>query len=420
MVLLSGGNQQKVVLGKWLAADVDLLVMDEPTRGIDVAAKVEIYEEMNRLTARGAGILMISSELPEVLGMSDRILVMRQGRIVAEMDAAGATQEKVLRRRAGAGLVKLAAWLASKGRQVGTLAGLVLLCLLLTFLSPYFLTVSNLLNVLEQTAINAVIAVGMTFVIVSGGIDLSVGSMVAFSGVLLASALQAGLPIPVAIAVGLVAGAALRPRERPPRHPRATASVHRHPRDDERRPGRRPRLHRRAGPCPASRRTSGPSPRPRAGDPRSRGCSPRAVYALAHLLLTRTRFGRYVYAIGGNEEATRLSGVAVRFHKTMVYVLSGVMSALAAVLLTARLNSAQPIAGIMYELDAIAATVIGGTSLLGGSGSLGGTLIGALIMGVLRNGLNLLGISSFLQQIVIGVVIIVAVLVDSMLKRPGR
>jgi ribose transport system ATP-binding protein len=101
VVLLSGGNQQKVVLGKWLAADVDLLVLDEPTRGIDVAAKVEIYEEMNRLTAKGAGILMISSELPEILGMSDRILVMRQGRIVAELDARGATQEQVLRAALG-------------------------------------------------------------------------------------------------------------------------------------------------------------------------------------------------------------------------------------------------------------------------------------------------------------------------------
>jgi ribose transport system permease protein len=137
-------------------------------------------------------------------------------------------------------------------------------------------------------------------------------------------------------------------------------------------------------------------------------------------VLTRTRFGLYVYAIGGNEEATRLSGVGVRFHKTMVYVLAGAMSAVAAVILTARLNSAQPIAGMMYELDAIAATVIGGTSLLGGSGTIGGTLIGALIMGVLRNGLNLLGISSFLQQVVIGLVIIAAVLVDSALKAPTK
>ena len=119
------------------------------------------------------------------------------------------------------------------------------------------------------------------------------------------------------------------------------------------------------------------------------------VYAVAHFVLTRTTFGRYVYAIGGNEEATRLSGVAVRFHKTMIYGVSGLMSAVAAIILTARLNSAQPIAGMMYELDAIAATVIGGTSLMGGEGSLGGTLVGALIMGVLRNGLNLLGVSSF-------------------------
>ena len=137
------------------------------------------------------------------------------------------------------------------------------------------------------------------------------------------------------------------------------------------------------------------------------------VYAAAHFVLTRTTFGRYVYAIGGNEEATRLSGVAVRFHKTMIYGVSGLMSAIAAVMLTARLNSAQPIAGINYELDAIAATVIGGTSLMGGEGTLGGTLVGALIMGVLRNGLNLLGVSSFLQQIVIGGVIVVAVLLDT-------
>jgi ribose transport system permease protein len=141
------------------------------------------------------------------------------------------------------------------------------------------------------------------------------------------------------------------------------------------------------------------------------------VYVLAHFVLTRTQFGRYVYAIGGNEEASRLSGVKVRLHKTMVYGVSGVTSAVAAWVLTARLNSAQPIAGIMYELDAIAAAVIGGTSLVGGEGTLGGTLIGALIMGVLRNGLNLLGVSSFLQQIVIGAVIIVAVMLDGILKR---
>jgi ribose transport system permease protein len=142
-----------------------------------------------------------------------------------------------------------------------------------------------------------------------------------------------------------------------------------------------------------------------------------AVYLIAHFVLARTTFGRYVYAIGGNEEAARLSGVRIHLHKSLIYAVSGLTSAVAAVILTARLNSAQPIAGMMYELDAIAATVIGGTSLMGGEGTLAGTLVGALIMGVLRNGLNLLGVSSFLQQIVIGGVIVGAVLVDTVLKR---
>jgi ribose transport system permease protein len=134
-------------------------------------------------------------------------------------------------------------------------------------------------------------------------------------------------------------------------------------------------------------------------------------------VLTRTTLGRYSYAIGGNEEATLLSGVNVRLYKTLVYGLGGALSGLAAIVLTARLNSAQPIAGIMYELDAIAAAVIGGTSLMGGEGTVLGTLIGAFIMGVLRNGLNLLGVSSFIQQIVIGSVIIAAVLMDMALKK---
>lgn len=309
--------------------------------------------------------------------------------------------------------------LVSSGRRLGTLLGLVLLCLVLWILTPHFLTVSNLLNVLEQTAINAIIAVGMTYVILSGGIDLSVGSLVAISGVVFASMLGAGLPLPVALLAGVATGAAFGLLNG------LLITL-----------GRLPPFIATLGMMSIARGaalvyTDG---RPISGfDPGFRTLATGrllaipvpviltvVVYVAAHLVLARTRFGRYVYAIGGNEEATRLSGVAVRLHKTAVYGLSGVTSALAAVLLTARLNSAQPIAGIMYELDAIAATVIGGTSLMGGEGTLAGTLIGALIMGVLRNGLNLLGISSFLQQIVIGLVIIVAVLVDSTLKAQRR
>jgi ribose transport system permease protein len=144
------------------------------------------------------------------------------------------------------------------------------------------------------------------------------------------------------------------------------------------------------------------------------------VYVVAHFVLRRTKLGRYTYAIGGNEEAALLSGINVQVYKTTVYGLAGMLSGLAAILLTARLNSAQPIAGMNYELDAIAATVIGGTSLLGGEGTVVGTLIGALIMAVLRNGLNLLGVSSFIQQVVIGSVIILAVLIDMALKKRGK
>ena len=310
----------------------------------------------------------------------------------------------------------MAASALSSARQFGTLIGLVLLSAVLWALTPHFLTIPNLVNVAQQTSINAVVAVGMTFVILSGGIDLSVGSIVALSGVVLGTALQSGQALPLALALalgvgvicGLANGVLISWGNLPPfivtlgmmSIARGMALV-----------------------FTEGRPVSGFSE-----DFRSVATSNVAyvpapvaimivVYLIAHLVLTRTTFGRYVYAIGGNEEATRLSGVQVRVHKTVIYGVAGLMSAVAAVILTARLNSAQPIAGMMYELDAIAATVIGGTSLMGGEGTLVGTLIGALIMGVLRNGLNLLGVSSFLQQIVIGAVIVGAVLVDTMLKR---
>lgn len=303
-----------------------------------------------------------------------------------------------------------------RARRFGTLIGLIVLCGVLSVLTPYFLTVSNLLNIAEQTSINAIVAVGMTFVILSGGIDLSVGSIVALSGVVLGMALRDQQPVALAIVIALAVGVLcgqingiLIDRGGLPPFivtlgmmsiARGAALV-----------------------ITEGRPISGFEPAFRALATARIGFVPApvllmaAVYLVAHLVLTRTVFGRYVYAIGGNEEATRLSGVRIHLHKPAIYAVSGLMSAVAATILTARLNSAQPIAGMMYELDAIAATVIGGTSLMGGEGSLGGTLVGALIMGVLRNGLNLLGVSSFLQQIVIGGVIVGAVLVDTVLKR---
>jgi ribose transport system permease protein len=305
------------------------------------------------------------------------------------------------------------------GRQFGTLLGLIALVIVLWILTPYFLTISNLLNIAQQTAINAIIAVGMTFVIIAAGIDLSVGSILAFSGVVLASVLHTGLPMPLAIIIGLGIGLLCGLLN-------GFLITY----------GRLPPFISTLGMMSVAR---GAALLYSNGRPIS-GFSPSFrflatgevfhipmpvitmifVYIIAHFVLTKTKLGRYTYAIGGNEEAALLSGVNVKFHKAMVYGICGMLSGLAAVILTARLNSAQPIAGIMYELDAIAATVIGGTSLMGGEGTIIGTLIGAFIMGVLRNGLNLLGVSSFIQQIVIGSVIIIAVLVDMALKKRKR
>jgi len=305
---------------------------------------------------------------------------------------------------------------AQRSRQIGTFAGLVALCLVLWAATPHFLTVSNLLNVLEQTSINAIVAVGMTYVIISGGIDLSVGSVLAVAGIALALALQGGLPAPAAVILALATGTACG---------LANGLLITF--------GRLPPFIATLGMMSVARGIALMLAEGRPISGFSEGFRALAtarvlivpapvlitavVYVVAHFVLTRTVFGRATYAIGGNEEAARLSGVHVQFHKTAVYGVAGLMSAVAAILLTARLNSAQPTAGTMYELDAIAATVIGGTSLLGGEGTLVGALIGALIMGVLRNGLNLLNVSSFFQQVVIGAVIIGAVLIDMSLKR---
>ncbi len=307
-------------------------------------------------------------------------------------------------------------FLLHNARQFGTLIGLLILCIILWIMTPHFLTISNLLNITQQTSINAIIAVGMTFVIIAAGIDLSVGSIMAFAGVVLASALNAGIPLPLALLIGLgvgllcgvVNGVLITYGNLPPFiSTLGMMSVAR---------------------GAALLYTEG---RPISGfsaDFRFLATGEilsipmpviimAVVYTIGYFVLSHTKLGRYTYAMGGNEEAATLSGINVKLYKTVVYGLCGLLSGVAAIILTARLNSAQPIAGIMYELDAIAATVIGGTSLMGGEGRIVGTLIGALIMGVLRNGLNLLGVSSFVQQTVIGSVIIIAVLVDMALKK---
>lgn len=300
--------------------------------------------------------------------------------------------------------------------EFGTFIGLLLLAFALWVATPHFLTAANLLNVIEQSAIIGVVAVGMTFVILTGGIDLSVGSIVALSGVLFGLAAHAGMSpllaaliaVSAGVACGVLNGAVITLGTLPPFI--ATLGMMSVARGvalmlSDGRP---------ISGFPAGFRSIATSRA--AGIPLS-ALIMLATYLVAHFILTRTVVGRYVYAVGGSEEAARLSGVNVRAVKGLAYAISGGLSAVTSLLLIARLDSAQPIAGMAYELDAIAAVVIGGASLLGGSGSVLGTLVGALIMAVLRNGLNLLGISSYVQQVAIGVVIVAAVLVDMALRR---
>ncbi|RMC91242.1 ribose ABC transporter permease [Aquitalea palustris] len=298
-------------------------------------------------------------------------------------------------------------------QRLGPFIALVLVSVGLAVLSPDFLTVANLLNVMRQVSINALIAFGMTLVILLGGIDLSVGSILALSSVAIATLIQAGFNPLLATLLGVVGGGLMglfnglvisKGKVAPFIATLASMTILRG----------------------LALVVSGGSPITgfdsdlfsMLGGGYVAGLVPIPVvwmlimFGLFAFLLKKTVFGRHVYATGGNEEAARLSGVKVDQIKLWVYTLSGAMSAMAGVVLTSRLNSAQPTAGSGYELDAIAAVVLGGTSLTGGRGWIFGTLMGALLIGVLNNGLNLLGVSSFYQQVIKGVVILLAVLID--------
>ena len=300
----------------------------------------------------------------------------------------------------------------------GALTALAVLVVVMSLLSGDFLTAQNLLNVGVQAAVIAVLAFGVTFVIISGGIDLSVGSVAALSATALAFlAAIDGVPIWLAVvlaaatgtACGLVNGALIAYGKLPPFITTlAMLSI-----------GRGLSLVISEGSPIAL-----PDPVARLGDSLG-GWFPVPVLIMllmglvTAVILRRTFTGRAMYAIGGNEEAARLSGIRVERQKLGIYALSGLFAAVAGVILAARLASAQPQAAQGYELDAIAAVVIGGASLAGGVGTALGTLIGALILAVLRNGLNLLSVSAFWQQVVIGVVIALAVLFDTLRRRSG-
>ncbi|OFL54379.1 ribose ABC transporter permease [Streptococcus sp. HMSC073F11] len=298
--------------------------------------------------------------------------------------------------------------------ELTTVIALIILMAVITIINSNFLTANNLLNLLLQVTSNALIAFGMTFVILTGGIDLSVGSILALSSALTAGLLGSGMPVTLAILISLILGCILGMMNgllisygklAPFIVTLATMTIFR-----------------------------GATLVYTNGNPITKGLSDTflfqflgqgyivgipfpviimfIVFIVLYVLLHKTAFGKSVYAIGGNKKAAYISGVKLNKVKIIIYSISGIMASISGLIITSRLSSAQPTAGASYEMDAIAAVVLGGTSLSGGKGRILGTLIGALIIGVLNNGLNIIGVSAFWQQVVKGVVILIAVLID--------
>lgn len=301
-------------------------------------------------------------------------------------------------------------------RRFGLLVALVLLAAVLSTLSEQFLTVQNILNLLLQATVNAMIAAGMTLVILTAGIDLSVGSVLALTAVVTADLLQLGVPVPLSVLAGLALGALVGLVN--------GLLITK---------GRIPPFITTLGMMTLARglALSYAGGRPITGLPEAFlgiGTSSilgiptpvwiaAVIYGVGIFILSRTTFGRYVYAVGNNATAARFAGLPVKVTTIGVYAISGTLAALAGMILVARLDSAQPVMGIRYELDAIAAVVVGGAALTGGEGTLWGTVLGALIMAMIANAINILNVSPFYAQVLQGAVIIAALLIHSLARR---
>ena len=289
----------------------------------------------------------------------------------------------------------------------------------LSFLSPYFLKTSNLLNLLDQSVVVGIVAIGMTFVILTGGIDLSVGSLAGLTGVVLGLGLRHSFPIPVAVALAVLAGAGIGLISGfliayfdlaafvitlgVMAIGRSLAYIF-------------------SGQTSISDIPAGLNDLvyTTVFGVQTNVLTLLALYLLAWVYLSFTKGGRTIYAVGSNREAARIAGLNVLFYSVLPYVVSGALAAAAATLMSAQILSIDPLAGTGLELDAIAAVVIGGASLYGGRGTIIGTLIGVFIMVMIRNGLNLLGVSPFWQGSAIGAIIIAAVLAERLLSPRSR
>jgi len=426
---LSGGNQQKVVLGKWLETDPRVLILDEPTRGIDVGAKAEVHGLMAKLAEQGKSLLMISSDLPEILAMSDRILVMREGRITGQFARGQATQENIMTAATGqighesSGRSSIGVGIARqlmRFREIGIALFVVLSFAACAICQPRFLSGENLRSILLYIPLIVIVAMGEMMVIISRNIDLSVGSILGLAAIVVGNrfiahpdmniATAAIIAAGVGAALGLVNGVLI-----------ALLDV--------------PAIIATLGTLTAYRGLififSGGRQVDNNDLPTSlmrlSETSPlkipwiiliAAAIAIATTLWLRySRTGREIFAIGSNPNAASVRGIPVRRVLLLIFTVTGMLSGIAGLLFASRFGYVNPVStGSQMELVVISAVVIGGTNIFGGSGSVLGVVLGCLLLGLVNVALPMLGVSAFWQLALYGLAILLAAIVDTLIQ----
>ncbi|NQT89564.1 ATP-binding cassette domain-containing protein [bacterium] len=432
---LSGGNQQKVLLGRWLQTDPSALILEEPTQGVDVGAKSEIHRIITRLAAGGACVLLVSSELPELMTLAHRIAVFREGLVVGDVDPAAAGEEAILRlalpeaeskeqaaaasARPAHGRARAAAhWLlAQREASIALFVGLLVVVLAAT--TPRFATLQNLEDILVNTSLLIIGALGISAVIIAGSIDISIGAILGAAAVAAGLADQYGVPapllplIPLAVGVALaVANGALSVFGRV--HAivitLGTLSIY------------RALIIQVTG----GRWLMGLSERVTVyGQSKPCGVPILLVASLAtagaaHVFLRYTVAGRRLYALGGDRASAEALGITPRRVAPQAFGLCGLSMGLAGLLHAGHYGQVQTNAGSGFELQAIAAAVIGGAHIMGGRGSALGAFLGALLIGILANAVVLANLSEYWIRAVVGAMILLAIGTDALVRRrPG-
>ena len=432
VAFLSGGNQQKVILGRWTRGTPKIYMFDEPTQGVDVATKLEIYRRLRELASGGAAVVLVSSELLELIGLSDRIYVISEGRVVDEVDAAEATEERIIGAATGHSRITSDAAETAKQDEVSIrkarrqslsdsrYASSVLLALLIVVIaaatasqSPYFLTPLNLGDLALQIAPLALAALGQLAVVLLGGVDLSVGptmSLVTAIGSFLIvgnSLGQSFVGVAACLFAGLLVGMLNAFMILVLRIPDLISTLS--------------SFSIVTGVTLLVRPSPGGELSPAFLDAAAAQIGPApivplivvALYLLAEWVLVRGRIGAKLYAVGSSNEAAFVIGIRIEAVRAGAYVFCSLCAVLAGLMIAARIGSGDPQAGAQFTLTSITAVVIGGASVFGGRGTAIGTLAGAILVGLMQNALNHLQVSAYYQYIWTGALTLIAVIVFS-------